>query len=121
MKAQFHLAPHPASAGVARERVRETLAPHTDAPTLKAIELVVTELVTNAVRHGPGEPVILRLTAGDGVIAGEVEDQGDGTIAIRDHVAGVTVGGLGLPLVDMLTSEWGVYPGSTHVWFRFEQ
>ena len=29
-------------------------------------------------------------------------------------------GGLGLPLVDYLTSNWGVYPGSTHVWFRFE-
>jgi anti-sigma regulatory factor (Ser/Thr protein kinase) len=105
---------------MARRHVRETLDGRADAKTVSQVELVVSELVTNAVRHGPNDkPVTFRLAIEDGVIAGEVEDQGDGAIEIRRSDPGTVVGGLGLPIVDTLTSDWGVYPGSTHVWFKF--
>jgi anti-sigma regulatory factor (Ser/Thr protein kinase) len=118
---EFELAPEPDSVAEAREHVRQSLCNITNTDTVECVELVVSELVTNAVRHGPGEPITLRLAAyGSGGVAGEIEDQGDGVIAIRKQDLGTAVGGLGLRLVDELTSSWGVYPGSTHVWFRFE-
>jgi anti-sigma regulatory factor (Ser/Thr protein kinase) len=104
----------------ARRYVREALADRAHPRVLSEVELVVSELVTNAVCHGPGGAIYLRLTEHDGVIAGEVEDQGDGAIEIRDQDLHAVDGGLGLPIVDRLTTDWGVYPGSTHVWFRFD-
>jgi anti-sigma regulatory factor (Ser/Thr protein kinase) len=92
-----------------------------DAGTLAGAQLVVSELVTNSIRHGPGRPIHLRLTTdNEGRLVGEVEDQGDGVVAIREQDLDAPAGGLGLLLVDDVTSAWGVYPGSTHVWFRFD-
>lgn len=118
---EFELAPEPGSVPEARQHVRESLCNITDADTLESVELVVSEPVTNAVRHGPGEPITLRLASdGSGGVTGEIEDQGDGVIAIRKQAAATALGGLGLRVVDRLTSVWGVHPGSTHVWFRVE-
>ena len=101
--------------------MRSALDPHTDVETLSCVELVVSELVTNSVRHGPGAPITLRLVSEpDGRIGGEVEDHGDGVVAIREPDFETGTGGLGLGVVDLLTSAWGVHPDSTHVWFRFD-
>ena len=116
---EYQLLPQAASVADARWHVRYALESRTDPGTLSDIELVVSELVTNAVRHGPGAIITLRLTTDpDGGVSGEVVDQGDGVVAIRQYEAGAE-GGMGLPIVDTLTTAWGVYPGSTHVWFRF--
>jgi anti-sigma regulatory factor (Ser/Thr protein kinase) len=105
----------------ARGRVRKALVGHTDAATLGHIELVVSELVTNSVRHGPGRPITLRLAASQaGDIAGEIHDHGEGVVTLRSADDMPDVGGLGLLLVDSLADDWGVHPGSTNVWFRFE-
>jgi anti-sigma regulatory factor (Ser/Thr protein kinase) len=118
---EYRLSPHVDSIAKARRHVRYALDPHTDEDTLSGIELVVSELVTNSVRHGPGAPITLRLVSeAGGGIAGEVEDHGDGEVAIRELDLQAGTGGLGLPLVDRLTSAWGVRPDSTHVWFRFD-
>jgi two-component sensor histidine kinase len=79
---------------------------------------VVTELVNNAVAHGPGARVGLLVKAsGDGRnVSGEVRDDGVGRIAMRD-IDGIG-GGFGLHIVDALVDQWGVYEGSTHVWFE---
>ena len=120
MSSEHRLSPQAISISLARRHVRDAFAGRAGEDRLAEVELVVSELVTNAVRHGPGEVIVLRLWEDtDGALGGEVEDQGDGHVAIRHHDAGNTVGGLGLPIVDRLTSDWGVYPGSTHVWFRF--
>ena len=113
---EYRLSPDPRSVGQARRHVRYSLGPYADPEALDRIQLVVSELVTNAVKHGPGEPISLRLIREpDGGISGEVIDQGNGIVAIRVQ----DIGGLGLPIVDALTTAWGVYPGSTRVWFRF--
>ncbi len=85
---------------------------------LHELSVVVTELVANSVEHGPGEPIVVRVDLRqDGMVRGEIEDQGSGIVAIREIVdAGDR--GLGLHLVDFLTTRWGVYEGSTHVWFE---
>jgi anti-sigma regulatory factor (Ser/Thr protein kinase) len=116
---QYLLPARPESVREARRRVREALGPHVGDELLSDIELVVSELVTNSVRHGPGDPISLRLVKAPSGVSGEVVDEGDGVVAIRNRER-TAAGGLGLPLVDYLTSAWGVYPGSTHVWFRFD-
>ena len=108
--------------------MRYALDDHADPDTVDRVELVVSELVTNAVRYGPGETISLRLVATpDGGVTGEVVDQGDGHAAIDEQDVTndglddeLAEGGRGLMIVDRLASEWGVEPGSTHVWFRFD-
>jgi anti-sigma regulatory factor (Ser/Thr protein kinase) len=117
---EYRLLSDPFCVAEARGIVRDRLRGYSS-ETVAEVELVVSELVTNAVRHGPGGSIVLRLeTEPDGAIVGEVEDEGDGTIEIRSRNLGDPAGGLGLPIVDRLATSWGVYPGSTHVWFRFE-
>jgi anti-sigma regulatory factor (Ser/Thr protein kinase) len=84
--------------------------------------MVVTELVTNAVRHGPGRPIGLRVSLDPklDVIRGGVVDQGDPSESIP-RIAEVTKGeggSYGLQLVDAMTSEWYVVEGSTSVCFE---
>jgi anti-sigma regulatory factor (Ser/Thr protein kinase) len=80
-------------------------------------ELIVTELVTNAVVHGVGT-IRLRLESDAGVVRGEVIDEGPGfEVDIREH--GVEeIGGRGLWLVSSLARQWGIHDGSSHVWFE---
>jgi anti-sigma regulatory factor (Ser/Thr protein kinase) len=122
MTTQFELAADVDAIGEARAHVRESLTSVLDADTLACAELVVSELVTNAIRYGPGKPIYLRLTTDEASarVVGEVQDQGDGVVAIRQQDVDPPAGGLGLTIVEQLTSAWGVYPGSTHVWFRFD-
>jgi anti-sigma regulatory factor (Ser/Thr protein kinase) len=117
----YSLSPHVDSIGEARGHVRAALSEHADPDTVDRIELVVSELVTNSIRHGPGEPITLRLaTTDEGDVVGAVEDRGEGVVEMRQPDLDKLPGGLGLSIVDSLASDWGVYPDTTHVWFRFE-
>jgi anti-sigma regulatory factor (Ser/Thr protein kinase) len=99
-------------ASVARDFVRETLP----APEgwREDVVLVVSELVTNALLHGTGTPV-LRLAGTAARVRIEVLDQSPVLPAIR--VSGPD-GGWGLPLVARLTTGWGAYhhDGGKVVW-----
>ncbi|MDQ3739848.1 MAG: ATP-binding protein [Actinomycetota bacterium] len=86
---------------------------------LEDLRLVVSELVTNAVVHGAGPTLDLRLRADGPVVTGEVVDQGDGF----EHPPLPTPdapGGRGLAIVGALTRTWGIERGSTHVWFELD-
>ena len=112
------LAPGPNATAEARARVSEDFATELPVWLLGELNVVITELIGNSVEHGPGEQIRLRLSVRpDGVIRGEIEDQGRGTVAMRE-IAKPGERGLGLLLVDYLTTRWGVYEGSTHVWFE---
>jgi serine/threonine-protein kinase RsbW len=86
--------------------------------TQDGVRVVVSELVTNAIKHGPGGEVTLRLRREGLSVRGEVEDEGHGNIDIGRENAGPH-GGFGLRVVNALTDRWGIEKGSTHVWFEF--
>jgi anti-sigma regulatory factor (Ser/Thr protein kinase) len=100
--------------GALRQRFSESLP----AQTLIDLIAVVTELVNNAVAHGPGRPITVTLVIGGEVIRGEVVDQGNPASAIPEIKRATEAGPHGLELVDKLTSRWAVYESSTHVWFE---
>jgi two-component sensor histidine kinase len=115
---ELKLPAEPHSAAIARRHVRDLPL---DAETLEVISLLVTELVTNAVRHGRiGHST--RITVHLDVVNAElirvdVCNEGDGFEP--DLAADHAEGGLGLKLVDRLADRWGVETnGETKVWLE---
>jgi anti-sigma regulatory factor (Ser/Thr protein kinase) len=102
----------------ARQALRQRFSGSLPARTLIDLIAVVTELVNNAVAHGPGRPITLALIVGDETIRGEIADQGNPAAAIPEIRDAERSGPHGLVVVDKLTSRWAVYEGSTHVWFE---
>jgi serine phosphatase RsbU (regulator of sigma subunit)/anti-sigma regulatory factor (Ser/Thr protein kinase) len=95
---------------IARRFARAAL---TGSPTssVEDVELIVTELVTNAVLHGRS-PATLRVCHLPGAIRIEVEDSGRGMpIRVRNSTEAMT--GRGLGMVGALATAWGVDPGPT--------
>src|SRR5204863_1301862 len=90
--------------------------------TLEDLRLLVSELVTNAVRHGGADEagvVSLRLLLEPLRIRVEVTDMGPGfdlnVPTTRDE------GGWGLVFVDRLADRWGIeHDGATKVWFEID-
>ena len=111
------LSPERGAGFKARQAVRQRFRALPDA-TLTDLVAVVTELVNNAVAHGPTRPITLTLVQDGDSIRGEVEDQGNPSAAIPQMKSKSASGRGGLALVDKLASEWAVYEGSTHVWFK---
>lgn len=107
----------PQSVHAARRFAIDTLA---DAPAaiLDAVELMVSELATNCIRH---ERTSFHLTilGSSQEIRVEVTDSGAGTPTMRSPGPDEP-SGRGLQIVDMLSASWGVHPerpsGKT-VWF----
>jgi anti-sigma regulatory factor (Ser/Thr protein kinase) len=101
----------------ARQVLAERLRDELSGDVFDALLTVVTELVNNSVQHGPGEPIQVQIVVeDDGSVRGEVEDQGDGQVAVREM--GERGSGLGLLIVTALTDRWAVHEGSTTVWFE---
>jgi anti-sigma regulatory factor (Ser/Thr protein kinase) len=83
------------------------------------MEMIVTELVTNAVKHGPGGPVELAIQAGGSGMRGEVVDPGPGIDHFDlDKRRATEEGGRGLFLVDALSDSWGLSRDRSGVWFE---
>jgi anti-sigma regulatory factor (Ser/Thr protein kinase) len=70
--------------------------------------LLVSELVTNAIRHG-SPPVELRVRCDDACLIITVSDGSTAAPAPRP-LDPHTLGGRGLALVDLLTADWGSHP-----------
>ena len=80
--------------------------------------LLLSELVTNSVRHGAGDAVRIRVQADPSRgLRCEVDDDGAGFIPMAP-ATDRDVGGWGLQLIDRLAQRWGVVDASTHVWFE---
>jgi anti-sigma regulatory factor (Ser/Thr protein kinase) len=115
----------PEAVPVARKAVEDGFAKHVG-ERLDDLRLLVSELVTNSVRHacvGPDEQIHLRVHAPDGCVRVEVCDPGadwvapSGTRASDPHEPG----GWGLFLVDQMADRWGVdKDDATCVWFELE-
>jgi anti-sigma regulatory factor (Ser/Thr protein kinase) len=107
---------------VARSVIAQWLADHVAPSVLETALLLVSELVSNSVRHSgapEGEDIVLRVHLWRDGFRLEVENPGcDGVIAPQppDLLRG---GGMGLQLVQTLSECWGVVraaEGPTCVW-----
>ncbi|MEV0998152.1 ATP-binding protein [Nonomuraea sp. NPDC050202] len=79
--------------------------------------LIVSELVTNVVRHG-GSAYTLRLEERAGRLYGEVFDPGDG-VPLQRSPGVDALSGRGLQIVGAIAEEWGVAKADNGklVWF----
>lgn len=108
--------------GIARQVLRRFRSELPDR-VLEDAALLVSELVTNSVRHaatGPGSRIRLRVQQLPAGIQVEVLDWGPG---FRPGVARPQgEGGFGLLLVRRLATRWGIERGdTTRVWFEIER
>jgi anti-sigma regulatory factor (Ser/Thr protein kinase) len=82
--------------------------------------IVVSELVTNSVLHAdlaPGDLIEMRADAGGSTLTIYVVDWGPGFEPNSNRpVDFATPGGNGLPLVDMISTRWGVTRDPSGVW-----
>ncbi|HVB07018.1 MAG TPA: ATP-binding protein [Acidimicrobiales bacterium] len=78
------------------------------------VALMVSELATNALRHG-ATPFDVRIDAADDGVAVEVSDNGTGGAVRRSPVSSDPTG-RGLQVVDALADEWGVRPAAIPGW-----
>lgn len=115
------LPPVPEAAASARHTIHAALTDHVDPDTVGDAELLVTELVTNAIRHGalsPGDSISVRVRSTGDSLCVEVSDPGAGfdraAVGPRpDHT-----GGFGLFLLSRMAHAWGIADPPTRVWFE---
>lgn len=112
------------SVGVARRRLIGDLA---DAGVYEATAcdagLVLSELISNALRHAtplPGSLIRVSWCLNDDCVEIAVSDGGGPTVPMINKPAANAIGGRGLGIVDRLSLRWGVYTGQdgseTTVW-----
>jgi anti-sigma regulatory factor (Ser/Thr protein kinase) len=92
---------------------------------LEDVRLVVSELVTNSVRHAglsPDEQISLAVAISGGSVRGRVCDPGPGfekptELKPRTDLSG----GWGLPIVERISDRWGIKRnGCACVWFEID-
>jgi anti-sigma regulatory factor (Ser/Thr protein kinase) len=116
---RLRLGSGPAAAAEARREISK-LRVDLDPPLVETLRLLVTELVTNSVRHTDGESVTLRVAVGKSAVLTEVTDDGPTFDPPGTERAGTDDCGWGLFLVERLSRSWGVKEdgGSKRVWFE---
>jgi anti-sigma regulatory factor (Ser/Thr protein kinase) len=94
-----------------------------DPPLMETLRLLVTELVTNSVKHTGAETVVLKVLVGRGAVWTEVTDLGPGFDPDSTGDAGKDRTGWGLFLVERLAQRWGVNQDGdgTKVWFELRR
>lgn len=106
----------------ARAFLDQAHCPAHGACVLQRARLLLSEVVTNAVRHG-SPPITTELECrGTEGIHVRVSEAAPGAPVVR-HVDIESTGGRGMALVDLLSSQWGVEPGQAGkaVWFQLRE
>jgi DNA-binding NarL/FixJ family response regulator len=118
-ESRARLAGEPQSAGSARRFVEETLQRWECGHDLDTVNLLVSEVVSNAIIHAPGElEVSVRLRSHS--IRIEVNDDSRDLPVLRD-AEDDDISGRGMALVEALATGWGVSDrseGGKTVWFE---
>ena len=96
-----------------------------DPPLMETLRLLVTELVTNSVRHTACDSLTLRVAIGKAAVLTEVADDGpnfdaDAVLEAEQLDTRADSSGWGLFLVQRLARDWGVKEDkrSKRVWFE---
>jgi anti-sigma regulatory factor (Ser/Thr protein kinase) len=114
----------PEAAAVARMAL-DGLAGRVAARRLRDLRLLVSELVTNAVRHAGlarSDRIRLLVDVGEGFVHVEVHDPGRGFEPTAPSPDPARASGWGLYLVEELADRWGVdgVGRGTRVWFELD-
>jgi anti-sigma regulatory factor (Ser/Thr protein kinase) len=123
MLAEIALPTGSSAPGAARMVVAHCLTGLVSQQILLDAQLLVSEVVTNSLRHGElsdGDSVLVRVYLAADSVRLEIVNPGTaGVVAARPPDHGSARGGFGLDLVDRLTASWGVRRDSgTNVWFE---
>ncbi|MES9808219.1 SpoIIE family protein phosphatase [Streptomyces cinereoruber] len=106
--------------GIARGHVEEQLRKWNHPVDPFTATLVVSELVTNAIRYGAA-PIVLRLITDSATLICEISDAGQAAPHLR-HAKAVDEGGRGLLICATLAENWGVRytPEGKTIWAEVE-
>ena len=109
----------PQAAGKARQAISR-LQEELDGPVLDTVRLLVTELITNSVRHAGAAAVELVLLVSLDRVRVEIGNPGAGFKPLVRKRSHDSEGGWGLFLVKRLSDTWGVdhQAGHQRVWFE---
>jgi anti-sigma regulatory factor (Ser/Thr protein kinase) len=108
------------AARVARTLLAETFAGEIAAAELETARLLASELINNAVMHGTGRITLRAQTDADKLRIDVVDDGSGFEHAVRKTTFD-DLSGRGLEIVDAEASRWGIFEGTTHVWFELER
>jgi anti-sigma regulatory factor (Ser/Thr protein kinase) len=118
------LAPEPEVVRTARHAL-DQLANLLPPEKLEDVRLVVSELVSNSIRHAglsPNDQISLRVRVSAGSVTGRICDSGPGfEVPSELYPRPDLRGGWGLPIVESISDRWGV-EGNSHVcvWFELD-
>lgn len=118
MTSQTRTFPHETQSVPAARRFATSVLSDAGPDTLEAIELMVSELATNCIRH-TDSGFDLTITRSGQDIRVEASDRAGGTPTMGSP-APTDPSGRGLKIIDMLAARWGVRPNSPKgktVWF----
>lgn len=122
---QLSLHSAPAAPTIARRWARDFFSQRLSATELDDTLLMLTELVTNAVRHAiapSGGFVDVHLAIAPQRLRVEVRDIGDGFALPVAKTDALHPGGYGLLIVDSASSRWGRSDSAPHcVWFELDR
>jgi two-component sensor histidine kinase len=113
----------PGAVGEARRWAAGVTRGLLDPDQAQSLRLIVSELVTNALRHGAdGERIDLAVTPKPEFLCVQVTDDGPGLAPRPRALETEDVGGFGLFFVEQLTRRWGVTRENhrTRVWFELD-
>jgi anti-sigma regulatory factor (Ser/Thr protein kinase) len=121
---EVELARDPDSPAEARRALGE-VSDHLSPRRLEDAQLLVSELVTNAIRHAgldDGDLIKLIVVAGERALRIEVCDPGHGFDVTEPDPDPARPSGWGLYLVRELSDRWGVEQSlQTRVWFELDR
>lgn len=121
LEISLSLPPVPEAAARARRTIRTALQDQVNPDTVGDAELLVSELVTNAVRHGslrPGDDIRVRIRTADDALCVEVSDPGIGFSPEAISPKEDRSGGFGLFLLARMSRAWGIANPPTRIWFE---
>jgi anti-sigma regulatory factor (Ser/Thr protein kinase) len=115
---ELTLPSEPGSVAMARTKVCDAISPDLVDGDVDTLRLLVSEVVTNAVRHGGASRDVELHASWNSEVRVEVSDSGEGFTPEPRQAALDEPGGFGLFLVGQLADRWGVETeGGTTVWF----
>lgn len=119
---KFELAGGADAPGIARVEIAELLADRISPADLLDVTVLVSEVVTNAVRHGHADArdsVVVHVAIAADLLRIEVCDHGPGFSQPANPRRRADGGGHGLMMLQRMSSAWGVATDDgTCVWFE---